>query len=446
MRSYWIIPIVAVFVCVSTVLEALDAETQGRNDPPQRLSYANNANDKVPTRLVRTTDDEERGPFKTSTMKSAISKLRDFLHLKLGRLFIKPESVFKRFQVGQVGDLRSDSDRVRLALATLQRSEMKRLIKLFALQKKSLIQAFTKYYGDDIMAEALVLARESGKERTKDIAKKLSIELMEQWQKSGESNLSIFKLLKIHDNALLSRNIGSPKLKMLYDFIELENGKSSGKVWIETLIKGFQGEDKFALLIAESKSNPSLSESEVRIVEKLETEYFKTLLSMQNFNANDLFTRLKLKEEGVRALISRKLELLNKFIKQYNLENPGRRAYLLRVLKNGFGGYGKFAVLIAMAQKSPSTILQEKGAALEESLFRRMWMKRMDPDAFKKKLWKVDNRETELASAIWKRYMIFWVKCQMKMPGPNSESAPLVRKVGSKSIRHYILSKKSKSD
>ncbi|KAI9895523.1 hypothetical protein PsorP6_018430 [Peronosclerospora sorghi] len=163
---------------------------------------------------------------------------------------------------------------------------MKRLIKLFALQKKSLIQAFTKYDGEDFMAEALVLARESGTERTKYIAKKMSRELMEQWQTSGESNRSVFKLLKIHDKALLSRNIGSPKLEMLYDFIELENGKSSG-------------EDKFALLIDESKSNPSLSESEVRIVEKLVTEYFNTLLSRNNFNEDDLLTRLKLKEEGV---------------------------------------------------------------------------------------------------------------------------------------------------
>ncbi|POM60264.1 hypothetical protein PHPALM_30905 [Phytophthora palmivora] len=115
------------------------------------------------------------------------------------------------------------------------------------------------------------------------------------------------------------------------------------------------------------------------IARKLRTEQLTEWMNSEK-SADDVFTLLKLYDDGVLSLTSRKLEVLEDYIKLFN-RGKSSDVTLLDVLVKGFGGEQKMEKLLAIAQHNIFTV--RKAQELQIAL----WLKnRLQPRSVLKKL------------------------------------------------------------
>ncbi|KAG3045465.1 hypothetical protein PI125_g27097 [Phytophthora idaei] len=126
--------------------------------------------------------------------------------------------------------------------------------------KLSVIGIFTTHYGDDAVAKALVTMQSKVKtEEAANTIKQLRSDQLSAWLNSGKSVDDVFTLLKLRKNGHLA--LASPKMEALDDYMKLVIRTNSGdETLLQTLTKGFGGEEKLATLLVRAKEDSSTKE------------------------------------------------------------------------------------------------------------------------------------------------------------------------------------------
>ncbi|KAI9906468.1 hypothetical protein PsorP6_002846 [Peronosclerospora sorghi] len=116
-------------------------------------------------------------------------------------------------------------------------------------RKLSPIEILTTRYGDDIMAQVLVTARNSDPMLTRQTAVKLSIQQLEYWKTRQKSEADVFELLELNGPER-ELAISDGRIAVLHSYIRMKRrAGSSDAVLIQTLLHGYGGDDKFSLLV-----------------------------------------------------------------------------------------------------------------------------------------------------------------------------------------------------
>ncbi|KAE9012232.1 hypothetical protein PR003_g8074 [Phytophthora rubi] len=449
LTSFLVLATAALLACVDIVSADKVTKTITRNTMAD-TDYANELS--ASKRMLRTYDenDEERaGPGKiVDLVKSSTSKLADSAKMNKYLLFNKNGvQVLNKMKLG---------DDVGAALKSSKMNALAAYIDLFNKKhpnnKISMIGTLTARYGDDAVADALVSAQRYL--NTETLAKQLRKDQLAAWLEKDKSVYDVFKLLKLGDDSYYA--LSSRKLEVLEDYISLFNREKyfSEKTLLSTLTVGFGGETKLAKLLVGAKENPFSREKamglesalfnkwlaskkqpetvfkDLRLDVNLElsligtitahygddivakalvsartapsTEWMATRLQSQQLegwlksgkSVDDVYALLKLKDDGVAAIVSRKLETLDAYIKLFNREKSADES-LIKAMATGFGGEDKLATTLANARLFP--LMHAKATQLQKAQFAQWLDEGYDSISVLTKIFKVE--EANLAGA-----------------------------------------------
>ncbi|POM60150.1 RxLR effector family [Phytophthora palmivora] len=211
------------------------------------------------------------------------------------------------------------------------------------------------------------------------------------WLVRDKSAYDALVKLKLHEG--VDKALASPKLNILDDYVSMLNARYPDKQvsLVGTLTARYE-EVALAKAIVLAKR----SESSRDIATKLQTQQLEGWYNNQK-SVGDVFSLLKIEEDGILSMISRKLETLDEYIKLLNEKNPDHKTTLFRALMDGFGGEDKFALMVSRAMNIPRTSV---GAyKYQNALFKRWLAKDYDPMSVLVKVFKIDEQNLAAAGA-----------------------------------------------
>ncbi|KAG6949509.1 hypothetical protein JG688_00014589 [Phytophthora aleatoria] len=177
--------------------------------------------------------------------------------------------------------------------------------------KLSLIGIFTTHYGDDAVAKALVTMQS-----------KLG------WKSVDD----VFTLLKFRKNGHLA--LASPKMEVLDDYMKLVIRTNSGdETLLQTLTKGFGGEEKLATLLVRAKEDPSTKELATALQNALVNKWIQT----DKLQPENVFKKFRLDRGVEDALLDPNGHTLAAFISMYNARNPNSQTSLIGMFSARYG-------------------------------------------------------------------------------------------------------------
>ncbi|POM76654.1 RxLR effector family [Phytophthora palmivora] len=157
----------------------------------------------------------------------------------------------------------------------------------------------------------------------------------------GKEKSALDVLDKLELNTGVIAALANPKLKILDRYVNMLNNKYPEKqVSLLGILTARYDEIDLAVALALAK----YFENSKPIAMKLQRQQLQGWLNAQK-SVDDVFSLLKIKEDGVRSMLNRKLETMDEYIKLFNSKNPQQKTDLLTVIKDGFGGEDKFAIL-----------------------------------------------------------------------------------------------------
>ncbi|KAG3113367.1 hypothetical protein PI124_g5703 [Phytophthora idaei] len=197
----------------------------------------------------------------------------------------------------------------------------------------SLIGIFTERYGDDAVVKALVSA-EKNVDSSPEVAKQLRAEQHSAWLDSDKSVDDVFKQLKIADEYEGPTRLDLPKLKLLDDYVAKFNRERDGhETFLDTLKRGFGGESKFVSLLARAKDDART----VNMAKELERGLLEQWEQEKLGPARVMKRLLQLDNDADQALSSSRLETFDKYITQFNKNDPDSEVTLVGMLTSKYG-------------------------------------------------------------------------------------------------------------
>ncbi|POM69480.1 RxLR effector family [Phytophthora palmivora] len=211
------------------------------------------------------------------------------------------------------------------------------------------------------------------------------------WLTRDKSAYDALVKLKLHEG--VDKALASPKLNVLDDYVSMLNKRHPEKqVSLVGTLTARYDEVALAKAIVLAKRY----ENSRDIATKLQTQQLEGWYNNQK-SVGDVFSLLKIKEDDVLSMISRKLETMDEYIKLFNANNPQHKTNLFRALRDGFGGEDKFALMVSRAMNIPQTSV---GAyKYQNALFKRWLDKDYDPMSVLVKVFKVDEQNLAGAGA-----------------------------------------------
>ncbi|KAI9908085.1 hypothetical protein PsorP6_002776 [Peronosclerospora sorghi] len=329
--------------------------------------------------LTESANGEERATRSTSVAATLASKIKHFMKRVWQVLFHTRDD----HSVASPTELKQDPRLARAeAFAEIERlAQVKASRRTFWFRnnkKLSQIKSLIKQYGDDVMAQALFTAWKADSDRTQQTALQLLVQLQDYWRRQGKSETDVFELLKLN-GVEKHRAISDGRITILHQYIKTISGtESSDAILIQTLLHGYGGDDKFALVLG-----PALKESDdftQEVALQLEDHYF---ISMKNKNPSfdDLFQRLKLndKPNDYQAISDGRLTLLERFIQSKRREDSSD-AVLIQTLLHGYGGDEKFVLVLDPALKHSDDSTWEAAFELEKKYLSILWNENLSFD------------------------------------------------------------------
>ncbi|ETP53651.1 hypothetical protein F442_01468 [Phytophthora nicotianae P10297] len=164
-------------------------------------------------------------------------------------------------------------------------------------------------------------------------------------KKSAADAFTALKLDQHMDDVLLS-----PKLNTLSTYVDMFNKKfPDSQVSLAGTLIAKYGDVAVAKALVRAKETSRSKD----IASKLQTQQLEGWLNSHK-SVEDVFTLLKIKDDGLLALTSRKLVTLDEYIQLFNRKNPQRQTNLFDALRGGFGE-GEFARWYGWLTYNPST-------------------------------------------------------------------------------------------
>ncbi|GMF42679.1 unnamed protein product [Phytophthora fragariaefolia] len=268
-------------------------------------------------------------------------------------------------------------------------------IKLLNTQKsgeETVIKALvTGFGGESNLMSILTTAKANTQVAVK--AEKLETALLTQWKNEKFQPEHVFKLLKLDRDA--DNVLGSANLPVLMKYISTFNKHNpTHEVSLLGMLKAHYSDDMVAKAIVTAKRSPATEE----IAKKLQTQQLEEWLNSGK-SVNDVFTLLKLKEYGLAAIISRKMEMLEEYIKLFNREKSGHES-VIKTLTSVFGGEGKLAVALETGRRYPRTNI--KATELQSAQFSKWLDEGLDSMSVLTNVFKVKEENVARASRMEK--------------------------------------------
>ncbi|KAG6618607.1 putative secreted RxLR effector protein [Phytophthora cinnamomi] len=193
---------------------------------------------------------------------------------------------------------------------------------------------------------------------------------MRTWLVKKKSGADILAKLKLNEKA--EDALASPKLATLDEYLNLLRKKypASDASLLGTLTAHY-GEGVVAAALVSAKNVPDTKLTAT----KLQTQQLEGWLSSRN-TADDVFGILKIKNDGMFFVTSRKIATLEEYIKLFNSNNFRHETDLTRTLINGFGE-AKYARLVEMATRGRET--SARAAPFRRALFHDWWTRKLKP-------------------------------------------------------------------
>ncbi|KAG3235428.1 hypothetical protein PI124_g19535 [Phytophthora idaei] len=317
MRLYSVALLVAAVLLV-TIERATSIELTIADYPTVLRSLADHQNGVAPKRLLRYYDEDcEERAIGGGTISVLATKLRggaSKLAEKLLKISKYEAQVAAKLDLGRIDD-------------TLTSSKLQHLAKTKALVTAE-NGATSQVFAGQIQA--------------------LRKDQLTRWLNGGNTADDIFKLLKIGDDGYSM--VVSRKLEVLDDYVKLVNSNNSDKTsLINTLIKGFGGDDKVVELLRTAKTHP-------RPMAKA-TELETSLLSMWAGDGQlpaNVFQWLKLYDNVDNAFTDDNLNKFVKYVDDFNLKEPINKKSALEIYTNSFGE-AAVAIKLVSAMNNPRT-------------------------------------------------------------------------------------------
>ncbi|ETM31086.1 hypothetical protein L914_21265 [Phytophthora nicotianae] len=250
--------------------------------------------------------------------------------------------------------------------------------------KVSVIGLFTAHYGDDAVAKALVTAQSNAK-TTDEFAtiRQLREDQLSAWLSSEKSVDNVFTLLKLREDGYAA--LASPKMDVLDDYMKLVIRTNSGdETLLQTLTKGFGGEEKLAMLLVLAKDDSRTSELATALQNALLNKWMASKMQPEG-----VLTTLKL-DGGVKdALFNQNLHTLTAFISMYNARNPSSKTSLIETFSAHYGDGVLAKVLYSLRSDQATQVLASK---LQMQQF-KLWLtsKKSADDVYKLLKIKIDD-------------------------------------------------------
>ncbi|POM78182.1 Secreted RxLR effector peptide protein [Phytophthora palmivora] len=307
----------------------------------------------APKRLLRRYDEDiEERAIAGGTISGLTTKLKGSVS-NLTKKFVdmnKYEAqMVTKFNLGRVEDTLTIVGLNQLT-AKVEQLNSKNIIK-----KVSVIGTLTARYGDDSLAKALLTAEK----QATDTALALQIQIlrenqMTRWLKGGNSADDIFKLLKVRDDGYAI--LKSRKLEILDDYVKFVNTKSSDQTsLLNTLMKGFGGEEKLWALLQTAKMHDSTMEK----AKLMETSLMSKWLSEGQLPAN-VYQWRKLYDNVNDAFTADNLNKFTKYVDDFNLKDPRNKQSALTLYTNSFGDADVAKKLVSAVGKRDTRSVAKK--------------------------------------------------------------------------------------
>ncbi|KUF77071.1 hypothetical protein AM587_10002056 [Phytophthora nicotianae] len=197
-------------------------------------------------------------------------------------------------------------------------------------------------------------------------------------EQPADEILRMFKLENGMETALASPNL--KKLEEYVSELNVKSGNNKASV-IEIFIKHY-GDDKVAKALVTAQRKADMVDGENMISQLRDAQLSSWRESEKS--VDDVFTLLKLREDGYRAFGSPKMQALEDYTKRAPLTNPVQKS-LLQTLTTGFGGERKLARLLVNAKRDSNS--KDLATAMQKALLKK-WMQvdKMNPEDVLKKL------------------------------------------------------------
>ncbi|KAG3097116.1 hypothetical protein PI124_g15700 [Phytophthora idaei] len=198
-------------------------------------------------------------------------------------------------------------------------------------------------------------------------------------------------MFKLDDG--MDKALTSPDLKTMETYVKELNVKNqNNKASVIGIFTTHYGDDAVAKALVTAQRKAKMVDDAKRI-RQLRNAQLLTWLNSEK-SVDDVFKLLKLREHGYIALASRKMEVLDDYMKLVIRTNSGEET-LLQTLTMGFGGERKLARQLVLAKKDPRT--RELATALQNALLNKWLASSMQPASVLKKL-KLDSGMDDVLS------------------------------------------------
>ncbi|POM80847.1 RxLR effector family [Phytophthora palmivora] len=204
------------------------------------------------------------------------------------------------------------------------------------------------------------------------------------WLSTEKSADDVLEKLKLNER--LDDAIASPKLKILGDYVDMFNNKYPHKhVSLVGTLSSRYGEDRVAVAIAYATQ----VDNTMDIAAQLQFQQIYGWFTSGN-SADDVFKKLKIIDDGPSFVLSQKLDILDEYIRFLNSMKPQEKTKLFWVLRNGFGGDGKYAIVVSRAMEISS--LKAIATTYQNALFKRWYKSNVDPTSVLTRIFHVDEK------------------------------------------------------
>ncbi|KAG3063214.1 hypothetical protein PI125_g24386 [Phytophthora idaei] len=286
-------------------------------------------------------------------------------------------------------------------------------------KKVSILDMFTKTYGDDAVIKLLELGTKDATIMT--FTSRLRTELASSWVTSGKSAEEIFTLLtldktgyKIFTTPPLNKEISNPTLNLFAAYIDLSNKQNSAMhmTMLDMFSKTYS-DNGVAKMIELGMKAPT---TEI-FASRLQTE----LLGKWDDNAEsagDVFKILKLDQAGIDLFATPQLNTWYAHISKGYIRNPEDVMLEVLVSKQGYG-YGRLLEIFRHGQRRID-ILGDLPMRLETRMVKQWLETRTSPD----KVFEILQLNQGLDSLLTNPNLRMWESYRIKLRSQKPEKVP----------------------